>query len=98
MKQLDGLEKLPLRKRFRFIYFLPSGYVNWRKSTLRSVEVAGKAVEYWSKAIQKYPPQIEIDLQSMLDAVLNFHPSPDQQTAWSRVFSHTIQRSKAPPS
>jgi hypothetical protein len=66
MKQLYGLEKLPLRKRFRFIYFLLSSDVDWRKATLKLVEFAGLRGMYISEAIQKDAPRIESDFQSIL--------------------------------
>jgi hypothetical protein len=87
MKELNGLEKLPLRKRFRFIYFLLSSYVDWRKTTVQPVKIAGIPGMYLSEAIQKDPPKIEIDFQSMLDVLLSFQPDPSQQSVWGDVFS-----------
>ena len=87
MKKLERLEELPLRKRFRFIYFLLSSYVDWRKTTVQPVSIAGIPGMYLSEAIQKDAPRIEIDFQSMLDTLLIFQPNPDQKAVWADVFS-----------
>ena len=97
MKELDGLEELPLRKRFRFIYFLLSSYVDWRKTTVQPVKIVGIPGMYLSETIQKDPPKIEIDFQSMLDALLSFQPSSSQLEAWTEVFSHAAMHPEAPP-
>jgi len=97
MKKLERLEKLPLRKRFRFIYFLLSSYVDWRKTNMQPVTIVGIPGMYLSEAIQKDAPRIELDFQAMLDAVLSFNPSPHQQAAWSEVFSHGSAHKAAPP-
>jgi len=41
MKKLERLDELPLRKRFRFVYFLLSSYVDWRKTTVQPVTILG---------------------------------------------------------
>ncbi len=97
MKKLERLEELPLRKRFRFIYFLLSSYVDWRKTTVQPVKIAGISGMYMSEAIQKDPPKIEIDFQSMLGSLLSFQPDPSQQSVWGEVFSHAAMHPEAPP-
>jgi len=97
MKKLERLEKLPLRKRFRFVYFLLSSYVDWRKTTAQPVSILGIPWMYLSEAIQKDAPRIELDFQAMLDAMLSFNPSPHQQTAWSEAFSHGSAQKATPP-
>ena len=96
MKQLDGLDKLPLRKRFRFIYFLLSSYVDWRKTTVQPVKIAGIPGMYLSEAIQKDPPKIEIDYQSMLDAMISFNPPAEQAEAWGTAFARAQSPHRSP--
>jgi len=97
MKKLERLEVLPLRKRFRFVYFLLSSYVDWRKTTVQPVKIAGIPGMYLSEAIQKDAPRIEIDFQSMLDTLLIFQPNPDQQAVWADVFSQGSSVHQPPP-
>jgi len=87
MKKLERLEELPLRKRFRFIYFLLSSYVDWRKTTVQPVSILGIPWMRLSEAVQKDAPRIELDFQSLLDTLLIFQPTPDQQAVWAEVFS-----------
>ena len=96
MKKLERLEDLPLRKRFRFIYFLLSSYVDWRKTTVQPVKIAGIPGMYLSEAIQKDPPIIEIDFQSMLDALISFNPPAEQAEAWGTAFARAQSPRRSP--
>ena len=98
MKKLKGLEKLPLRERFRFIYLLLSSYVDWRRTTVQPVTIVGQPAMYLNEAIQKDAPRIELDFQAMLDALLIFQPSPDQQAVWAEVFSQGPSEHQPHPS
>ena len=94
MKKLERLEELPLRKCFRFIYFLLSSYVDWRKTTFQPVKIIGTPAMYLSEAIQKDPPRIELDFQSLLNTLLSFRPDPSQQSIWGGgVFTSSIRAS-----
>ena len=96
MKKLERLEDLPLRKRFRFIYFLLSSYVDWRKTTVQPVKIAGIPGMYLSETIQKDAPKIEIDFQSMLDALISFNPPAEQAEAWGTAFARAQSPHRSP--
>jgi len=96
MKQLERLEELPLRKRFRFIYFLLSSYVDWRKTTVQPVNIVGIPAMHLSEAIQKDAPQIEIGFQSMLDAVLSFDVSSENMDGWGTAFARARSPHQSP--
>ena len=96
MKKLERLEELPLRKRFRFVYFLLSSYVDWRKTTVQPVSILGIPWMRLSEAIQKDAPQIEIDFQAMLDAVLSFEPSSESRDGWGTSFARARSPHQSP--
>jgi len=96
MKKLARLEELPLRKRFRFIYFLLSSYVDWRRTTVRPVKIVGIPAMHLSEAIQKDAPQIEIDFQSMLNAVLSFDVSSESRDGWGTAFARAQSPHRSP--
>jgi len=96
MKKLERLDELPLRKRFRFVYFLLSSYVDWRKTAVQPVTILGTPWMRLSEAIQKDAPQIEIDFQSMLDAVLSFEVSSESTDGWGTAFARAQSPHRSP--
>ena len=51
---------------------------------------------YMSEAIQKDPPKIEIDYQSMLDAMISFNPPAEQAEAWGTAFARAQSPHRSP--
>ncbi len=89
---IKGIDKMHPHKRFRFIEFLLTSYIDWgaSKSSLIPVESDEYAI-ILHEVLKSESPTILLDFQEMFYLIQNFNPPKEAVEEWGEIFGNALK-------